>query len=85
MTSGPQIDCVQVLRRPASYEQAQSLTSDLHTMAMELQDRELNRLETVRIEKLAKFNPLLLSELSQLGWLLADPATRSNDTCRHWV
>eukprot|EP00752_Nemacystus_decipiens_P008801 g7854.t1 len=36
-----------VLRRPASREQAQALTSDLHAMAMDLQDRELGRLDTV--------------------------------------
>eukprot|EP00903_Cladosiphon_okamuranus_P013126 g12242.t1 len=36
-----------VLRRPASREQAQALTSDLHAMAMDLQDRELDRLYTV--------------------------------------
>lgn len=38
----------QVLRRPASREQAQALTGALHTMAMDLQDRELKRLDTVR-------------------------------------
>lgn len=39
---------VQVLRRPASREQAQTLSRDLHAMAMDLQDRELGRLDTVR-------------------------------------
>lgn len=52
--SGPKFDCVQVLRRPASYEQAQSLSSDLHTMAMDLQDRELSRLDTVRFKNLGR-------------------------------
>ncbi|CAN0374379.1 unnamed protein product [Ectocarpus sp. 12 AP-2014] len=37
----------QVLRRPADREQAQALSRDLHVMAMDLQDRELGRLDTV--------------------------------------
>ncbi|CAM9499074.1 unnamed protein product [Ectocarpus fasciculatus] len=37
----------QVLRRPASRDQAQALSRDLHAMAMDLQDRELGRLDTV--------------------------------------
>ncbi|CAM9160756.1 unnamed protein product [Laminaria digitata] len=37
----------QVLRRPSSREEAQSLARELHQMALELEARELGRLETV--------------------------------------
>lgn len=50
----------QVLRRPASREQAQALSSDLHTMAMDLQDRELGRLDTVRLDRGVISRPALV-------------------------
>ena len=41
----------QVLRRPSSREEAQSLARELHQMALELEARELGRLDTVRAKQ----------------------------------
>lgn len=56
----PSLDAIkqeQVLRRPSSREEAQSLARELHQMALELEARELGRLDTVR--QRSSGNPLL--------------------------